>query len=175
MCAPHSSKKLPKSTTNCLQLIEASALAEVEKVLGTKFRKRALLAQALVHRSCQSTVNGIVLIQSNEKLEHLGDSVLRLAVCDYLHKKFSDKNEHFYTQVMWTAVSNQVLSEAGKSCGLERFLIKDKTGTLISATAVADVMEALVAALYLDRGLTAVNRFLSRHFYPTVDAIAATK
>ncbi len=161
----------PKSTLICLELIDSDRLAELETIVGSKFKRRALLAQAVTHRSCHHDVNGKVIIQSNEKLEHLGDSVVRLAVCAFLHKKYPEEAEHFYSQVLATAVSNATLSDVGESLDLVRFLIT-RENCLLSKTVGADLVEAITAALHLDQGSSAVNRFLSFSLYPRVRGIA---
>ena len=165
--------ELPPSTLICLQFMGAEKLAELEQIVGHKFKNPALLVQAMTHKSCQFDIGGKVIIQSNEKLEHLGDKVVGLIVCKFLHLKYPDKSEHFYSQVLEPSVSNKVLSQIGESIGLNRFLIS-RVKTL-SATVMADAMEAVLGALFLDAGSDVVDNFLSTCLYARVEEIANEK
>ncbi len=166
---------LPQSTLVCLQFIDEDTLDDLETLLRSDFKRRALLAQAFIHKSCHYALKNKVVIQSNEKLEHLGDKVVGLAVCAFMHMKYPDRNEHFYTQVMQRALSNEVLSMVGTAMELDRFLVTKLPNQVLSAKTTADLVEAVAGALFLDGGSEAVDRFLSQRLYPLVELIAAEK
>lgn len=163
---------LPQSTRVCLDLVAPETLSELEELVGRKFRARALLAQAVVHSSCHFVKKGRVVIQSNEKLEHLGDSVIYLAVCSFLHRKYPMYAEDFYSQVLGPAISNDTLGEVGKTLGLERYILTPHHN--VGGRRVhADTFEAICGALFLDGGLNPVEAFLARCLFPKVDEIVA--
>lgn len=165
---------LAQSTKICLELVQPQKLVQLEELIGRKFRRRALLAQSIIHSSCQFSRNGRIIIQSNEKLEHLGDRVIGLAVCSFLHWKYPNHTEHFYTQVLATAESNALLNEIASSLGLESYLVVH-TESSLGRNACADTLEAICGALYLDGGSTAVDSFLAQNLFPRVEVLIAEK
>jgi ribonuclease-3 len=172
--APSEESPLPSSTLICLELIEPEKLAELQRLIGFEFRRPALLAQAMAHRSCHYRVGDKVIIQSNEKLEHLGDRVVGLAVCKFLYLKYAEKSEGFYSQVLPIVVSNRMLAEVGSSIGLEKFLVTRQTPTLAKKV-MADTVEAICGALFLDGGSDAVDRFLETCLFPRIAGIVQQK
>lgn len=167
---------LPASTLRCLELVGAERLAQAQKVIGRRFKTPALLAQALVHSSCQLEVEGRVYLQSNEKLEQIGDKVVGLAVTRYLHKRYPQYDESFFSPIIGKAASNVVLDRCAKEAGLPDLLVANRTSKNLKdiqgwTKVWADTFEAVVAALYLDGDGVATERFFKRHLYPKVDAL----
>src|SRR6516225_3006163 len=172
-------KALPQHTLICLEVVGRDKLKRLATIVGHKFREHALFAQALTHHSCHLKIGDHIIVQSNEKLEHLGDKVVGLAVCAFLHRRFPDKDEHFFSKILGDAVSNKLIGEVGEAAGIGPLITaRTDSGALPSAgrkKAVADAMEAVACALFLDGGSTAVDRFFSSTLYPRVDALALGK
>lgn len=103
---------------------------------------------------------------SNERLEFLGDSVLNLAVAEYLFETFSDSDEGFLTKVRAKLVNRVALAEAAENIKLSRFLLISKNlssnFTNGSKTILSDAFEAFIGAIYLDGGLQAAKEFVHR-------------
>lgn len=168
--------ELPAHTRICLDIVGATKLEKLAVMVGHEFNEPALFAQALTHHSCHLQVDGRVIVQSNEKLEHLGDKVVGLAVCAFLHRRFPDKDERFFHQIFGDAVSNKLIAEAGEAAGLGALITTKSDSTALQGggrmNAIADAMEAVACALYLDGGSAAVDQFFSRTLYPRVEALA---
>ena len=169
-------KGLPQHTLICLEIVGREKLKRLSAIVGHKFKEPALFAQALTHHSCHLEIGENVIVQSNEKLEHLGDKVVGLAVCAFLHRRFPDKDEHFFSKIFSDAVSNKLIGEVGEAAGLGPLIAaRTDSGALPSTgrrKAVADALEAVACALFLDGGSAAVDRFFSRTLYPRVEALA---
>lgn len=103
---------------------------------------------------------------SNERLEFLGDSVLSLVVAEYLFQKFPDKDEGFLTKIRARLVNRIALSDAAEEIGLAKFILIDhnlsNTFTRASKTVLSDGLEAVIGAIYLDKGLKVSKEFIYR-------------
>jgi ribonuclease III len=171
--------RLPSHTLVCLEIVGSEKLKKLSTIVEHKFKEPALFAQALTHKSLHLRGPERVIIQSNEKLEHLGDKVVGLAVCAFLHRRFPEKDEHFFSKIFGDAVSNKLIGEVGEAAGLGALITtKNDSNALQGAgrkNAIADAMEAIACALYLDGGSAAVDRFFSKTLYPRVEALALGK
>jgi len=140
-------------------------LRQLEKKLGVRFRDLGLLNQALVHRSY---LNGksATRIQSNERMEFLGDSVLGLVVNEYLYANRPNENEGNLTKIKSLIVSRQILAEKAEETDLGRYLLlsssESEAGGRKRASIIADALEAVIGAIYLDRGLSEAKSFVRR-------------
>lgn len=127
-----------------------------------KFKNIELLNLAFVHRSLKNECGD--QFYNNERLEFLGDSILGFVVSEYLYTKFSEQNEGYIAKVKSYVVSEEVLSKCAKSIGVEKVLILSKgeelSGGREKKALLADAMEALFGALYLDSGLDAAKKFI---------------
>ncbi len=141
-------------------------LRELEVRLGHAFANRELLERALSHRSFASERLGGQAPASdhNEQLEHLGDSVLGFIVSDHLFHRFPELPEGRLTQLKAQLVNATHLYEAALGIGLGDFLILGKTeevnGGRVKKALLANALEAIIAALYLDGGLDVTRRFV---------------
>jgi ribonuclease-3 len=128
--------------------------------LGIKFRRPALLRQAVTHKSAEQELN----LPANERLEFLGDAVLGLAVATHLYRRFPELPEGDLTKMKAVAVSEPILAEIGQGLDLGSHLIlskgEEQSGGRTRASILADCLEAVLAAIYLDRGLTAARRVI---------------
>lgn len=130
---------------------------EIEKRLGVTFQDGALLRRCFVHSSYAAMHKGEV---SNEKLEFLGDAVLELIFSERLY--FSSGDEGILTSRRQRFVSDESLEKAVRKTGLQEFLLvggKDNVGK----KAVPSLLEAIIAAIYLDGGYEKARSFVLNH------------
>jgi ribonuclease-3 len=144
-----------------------AALAALERSLGHRFADRALLERALTHASrAHEDLSGT--LRHNEPLEFLGDAVLGLVVAELLHRRDPDGPEGGKTQARAHLVSRASLVRHAGELGLGELLAlgrgEEKTGGRHKQALWADALEAVIAALYLDAGLAAVQRFVLARF-----------
>jgi len=137
--------------------------------LGMGPEHHALLTQALSHRSLADvSPHG-----DNERLEFLGDSVLELVVTDHLYRAHPDYNEGQLTKLKVRYVSEPSLVEAAAALGLGPLLAmaagEEAAGGKERPSTLSDAFEAVIAALYLARGLDAVREFLLHELIEVVD------
>jgi len=134
--------------------------AGLETVIEYRFENREWLKLALSHRS--SVDNG----PSNERLEHLGDAVLGLVVSEYLFGEFPDMDEGALTKMKASLVNEAVLCKVAGRLNLGNYIFlskeEEKSGGRNKSSIVADALEALLGAIYLDGGLGTVKRFVAR-------------
>jgi ribonuclease-3 len=122
-----------------------------------------LYTQALRHKSLFESTHS-----NNERLEFLGDSILDMVVTEYLFEKFPDAREGFLTRLRSRIVSRSSLNKIGISLNLHT-LIESNMGRDIKDTALSgNAFEALIGAMYLDKGLRATADFLIQHVFETV-------
>jgi ribonuclease-3 len=130
---------------------------ELARKLGHDFKHPELLEQALTHIS--------VAEASYERLEFLGDRVLGLAIAEILLHRFPDEDEGLLTRRLAAAVRAETLTRVARRLDLGQYLRvskgEDAAGTRANAGILADVCEAVIAALYLDDGLEAARRFIA--------------
>ncbi len=151
-------------TKEISRILTPQKFAELEKMIGFSIKNRGYFIQALMHRSFLETSD--LYKVSNERLEFLGDSVLSLAVAEYLFDEFSDKDEGFLTKVRAKIVNRSSLADAAEEISLENFLLISKNlsnnFTNGSRTVLSDALEALIGAIYLDNGLKPAKEFIKR-------------
>ena len=133
----------------------------------------ALLQLAFTHRSALNEDSS--LVESNERLEFLGDAVLELVVTEYLYKQLPAEQEGKLTSLRAALVKTTTLAELARSLGFDQLLKISKgeemSGSLKNDTIMADTFEAFVGALYLDQDKEAVERFLVQHLFPLLENI----
>ncbi len=150
--------------------------AGLEERLGHAFVDRDLFRLALAHRSwCSEQDDGDE--PSNERLEFLGDAVLGLVVADHAYRSFPDLPEGELTDVRKAVVNAAALAEVAADLGLGSALLlgkgEDAAGGRTKQSILADALEALVGALYLDGGLAVARAFVLGLLGPRIDAVAA--
>ncbi len=152
---------------------------QIEKSLGHRFQDRALLGRALTHRSWahEQVAPGAeshVRTVHNEALEFVGDSVLGLIVADNLFRAYPEVTEGELSRMKHSLVSAVTLAKVSERLGLGRFLRigrgEEKTGGRRKSALLADVFEAVLAAVFLDAGLAAATAFLLRALGPELAA-----
>jgi len=136
-------------------------LEELQKSLNIKFIHLNLLDQALTHASYAKSFNKRH-IPYNERLEFLGDAVLGLVVAEYLFKKYPHFNEEKLSKFRSIIVSEEVLSHYARKINIGSYILisEDQKGIQSQDALLADTCEAVIGALYLDRGLKVTRSFI---------------
>jgi ribonuclease-3 len=144
-----------------------------EEEIRYRFRDPALLLQALTHSSIKTADN-----PSNERLEFLGDSVLGLVMTEFLYNFFQSHSEGDLTQIKSVVVSTSVLARESERLSLDQYYSVGK-GVIrkkkLPVSLLANVFEAVVAAIYKDAGLEMARRFVVRNLYHQVLAVAENR
>lgn len=140
-------------------------ISKLEKNINFRFKNRSLLKEALTHRSYLNE-HPEWKSAHNERLEYLGDAVLELAVSEELFSRYPDFSEGQLTMLRSALVRLERLSAVGKEIGLERFILTSRGEKRDSPKAwsviLANAVEALIGAIYLDSGFKAAKRFVQR-------------
>lgn len=149
-----------------------------EQRLGFSFNDIELLRQAFTHRSYLNE-HREERLEHNERLEFLGDAVLELIVTHFLYEKFPDKSEGELTAYRAALVNAVTLSEIAAHIGMNDYLLLSKgeakdTGRA-RAILLANAIEALIGAIYLDQGYEASRLFVQKHLFPKIDEIIKKK
>jgi ribonuclease-3 len=132
---------------------------QVENVLGIKPGNVSLYTTALSHRSIKEGAD-----ENNERLEYLGDAVLSTIVADYLFKKYPYKGEGFLTEMRSKMVNRQQLNDLAIKIGLKKITLYNKyDGSLKTSQIFGNTLEALVGAVYLDKGYRKTQRWVQKH------------
>jgi ribonuclease-3 len=147
--------------------MDAATLQKVEQIINYEFTDKSLLAKAFTH---SSAVDNRLL--SNERLEFLGDAVLAVVICQALFERFSGYLEGELTKVKSMLVSRGTCAQITKKLGLQKYLKVGKGMTssrALSGSLAAGVLEAVIAAIYIDGGLDSARNFILRVFGPTIE------
>lgn len=135
-------------------------LENVEKSIGYTFKNKELLKTALTHTSYAYETES----ESNEKLEFLGDSILEFISSKYIYKTYPNLKEGEMTKVRASVVCEESLYKVAKMHGFNDFLYlgksEQKTGGKNRPAILADSVEAVIAAMYLDGGLEPAEKFI---------------
>ncbi|MCX7778369.1 MAG: ribonuclease III [Armatimonadetes bacterium] len=145
-------------------------LRELMQRLKINLKDLTLLEEALTHPSyCAEHPN--LALPSNQRLEFLGDSVLNLIVAQHLYARYTDLPEGELTRIRAAAVSERVLSQVASKIGLGDFLLlgkgEERAGGRERPSILADALEAVIGAIFVERGLRATAKailpLLSEH------------
>lgn len=138
----------------------------VEETLGVKFNDYNYIKIALTHSSYAKQFKDSCYY--NERLEFLGDSVLQLCITEYLFTNYKKKSEGELTKLRSLIVCENSLYAVAQKLGLSRFIKMSKgeelTGGRERKSIQADAVEAVIAAIYLDKGIEEANEFILREF-----------
>jgi ribonuclease-3 len=128
-------------------------------VLGFVPGTLSLYKTALSHRSVKEGTD-----ENNERLEYLGDAILSGVVADYLFKRYPYKGEGFLTEMRSKMVNRQTLNEIAVKMGLKKITIYNKNdGSLKVSQIFGNTLEALVGAIYVDKGFNPTKQWVLRH------------
>jgi ribonuclease-3 len=149
---------------------EADILDECQEAIGYRFRQPELLRAALTHSSGADT-----RLESNERLEFLGDAVLGLVTCEQLFLRFPNYQEGEMTKIKSVVVSRRTCTRISRALNLGDYLFMGKgmdAHHVVPASLLADVFESLVAAIYLDGGLEVAKTFILKYLGPEIEHVA---
>lgn len=151
-------------------------LEELEKKINIKFENSALLNTAFVHRSYVNE-HRKDSIKDNERLEFLGDAVLELAATKHLFEKCPDKTEGEMTSFRSALVKGKHLAEISEELNLGEYLYlsngEEKSGGREKKYILANVLEALIGAIYLEKGYDIAAEFINKFILTRLDEIIA--
>jgi dsRNA-specific ribonuclease len=143
------------------QQISPGSLKKLEQSLGIEFKNITLLEQALTHRSVAKTT-----LDSNQRLEFLGDAVLGMVVADHLYQSYPHLKEGELTAMRKEVVNTQALAGVARAEGLGNWVLmsslEDHTGGRKKESILADTTESIIAAVYLDQGLQTATGLILR-------------
>lgn len=140
-------------------------LKNFQRKIEIFFDEENILRTALTHSSFAHQYKNV---EHNERLEFLGDSVLQLTITEYLYKKYNYKSEGELTKIRSLIVCENSLFQVAQN--LELFSVirmskgEEMTGGRERASLLADAVEAVIAAIYLDKGLTVAKEFILKNF-----------
>ncbi len=148
-----------------------------EEQAGVKFKDASLLRQAFTHRSYinENKESGL---SHNERLEFLGDAVLELVITDFLYQKMKDSAEGELTSLRSALVNADTCAKVATALGANDFLLLSKGESKDMGRArqyiLANTLEALIGALYMDQSYEGAKDFILKHFSPIAEGILKT-
>ena len=151
-------------------------LTKIEEAIGVKFNNSSLLQTALTHSSYAKQFKDA---QYNERLEFLGDSVLQLCITEYLFINYKNKSEGELTKIRSLIVCENSLYKVARKINLSEFIRMSRgeelTGGRDRISIQADAVEAVLAAIYLDRGIEEANKFILEKFMDIISKAIQNK
>ncbi len=145
-----------------------------EKGAGVTFKDKGLLKQAFTHRSYINE-NRDSKLEHNERLEFLGDAVLELVITDYLYGRLKNSNEGELTSLRSALVNADTCSRVAQTLGANDFLLLSKGEAKDTGRArqyiLANTLEAIIGAIYIDQGYEIAKRFILTHVAPLTEDI----
>ena len=154
------------------------ALVAFSKNISIKFSNLNLLELAFTHRSCSSE-DALKKHNNNERLEFLGDSVLGMATAAYLYEHLADNPEGDLAKIKSSVVSENSLAPIAKKIGIDKMLILGKgeemSGGRQKKAILADAVEAVIGAYYLDAGYKAAEKLVLEFMIPEIEKVLSNK
>ena len=153
-------------------------LTDFQKKIGVTFKDVGFLTQAFVHRSYinENKQSGL---SHNERLEFLGDAVLELVITDFLYKKYPNLAEGNLTAYRSALVNAQTCSDIATSLEMGNYLLLSKGESKDTGRArqyiLANALEALIGAIYLDQNYEKAKDFIEINFTPLIDTIISAR
>ncbi|MCA8987703.1 MAG: ribonuclease III [Planctomycetaceae bacterium] len=148
-------------------------LTDCQELLGYRFQDEKLLEIALTHASISVT-----RLQSNERMEFLGDAILGAIVCDRLFALYPQDEEGNLTQMKSDVVSRTACARATFAIGLDQYIFLSKgliQAAELPTSIAAGLLESVIAAIYLDGGFQAAFDFVNRHLQHLIKHAAETE
>jgi ribonuclease III len=170
--------------TTAIATADSPQLTQLAHVLGHAFARPELLAEALTHPSALSLrrrdgrrSRWAASRPSYERLEFLGDRVLGLVIADLLWRRFETEQEGHLTRRLTSLVRREALARVADAIGLDRYLLlspaEAAAGAARNPGILADVLEAVIAAIHLDGGFAAAAAFIERFWEPLIEEMEA--
>lgn len=142
-----------------------------------KFTNKKLFEQAFIHRSYLNEAKEKV--ESNERLEFLGDSILSFVVSETLFKRYPDYNEGVLTNIRSLLVNTKTLAHIAASLGFGDYLLlskgEEEAKGRQNQSLLADSFESYVGALFIDQGLSVVTEFIGQVVFPLMEEVVESK
>jgi ribonuclease III len=151
-----------------------SQLKTLQKLLGIRFKRLSVLSLALTHRSfeAQSRLTASSP-KDNQRLEFLGDAVLKLVLAEYLYLSFPGKNEGDLSKLLSMLISDAFLARTARGIHLDQYILfgenEQKNHIQELDSTLADAMESIIAACFIDLGLKAARKLILRFISPAVN------
>ncbi len=146
---------------------------KLEQNIGIEFSNKLLLETSVTHRSYLNEHRDVP--EHNERLEFLGDAVLELIVSDYLYRKFADRAEGELTSFRSALVRTDSLAESAKKLKIGEYLRlsrgEEESGGREKDYLLANAFEAILGAIYLDKGYEEAKNFIYRTLIPKLGEI----
>jgi len=169
--------KVPALKTPLADAERKKELQIFEKHAGIRFRKIEFLNLAFSHRSYSNETASN--IDNNEKLEFLGHSVLGIVVSDYLFRIMPERAEGDLARIKSFVVSEESLAGIAKSIKVDNYILIGKgeeySGGRMKKAILADCMEAVIGAYYLDSGFKNVQNFILKYLIPEINKVLENK
>lgn len=149
-------------------------LEKFEKKAGVVFKDKSLLKQAFTHRSYinENRTSGL---EHNERLEFLGDAVLELVITDYLYRRLGNSSEGELTSLRSALVNADSCSRVAQALGVNDHLLLSRGESKDTGRArqfiLANTLEAVIGAIYIDRGYDVAEDFILTHVAPLTEDI----
>lgn len=144
-----------KNTKEDLEIIQF-----VQLRFGYKPKSLIYFRRALTHKSVSTTD-----VETNERLEFLGDAILDSIVAEFLYKKFPTEDEGYLTKIKAKIVNRRTLGDIGHEMELSKIMNYNNSRSIKLETIEGNAFEALVGAIYLDGGYTKVQRSIEDHIF----------
>lgn len=149
-------------------------IKKFEDIIGYEFKNKALITQAFTHSSFVNEQK-INKKPDYERLEFLGDAVLEMISSAYLFKSFPDKKEGEMSKIRATLVCEGALAYDAEALDIRSYIQfgkgEEATGGRNKESIIADVMEAIIGALYLDGGIRQSKRFIDKYVLSNIEAV----
>ena len=155
-------------------MLNEQEINKFQQVIGYKFQNTDLLIQALTHSSFVNEQK-INKKPDYERLEFLGDAILEMVSSEYLFKKYPDKKEGEMSKIRATLVCEGALAYDAETLRIREYIQfgkgEEATGGRNKESIIADVMEAVIGALFLDGGIDQAKRFIDTYVLSNIDAV----
>ena len=149
--------------------MDREILQQIEQILGHEFSNGALVKRAFTHSSAVDN-----RLDSNERLEFLGDAILSTIICETLFDMFRNYAEGELTKMKSMLVSRGTCARVTKRLGLMKFLIVGKgmvSSKSLPTSLAAGLLEAVIAAVYIDSGFEAAREFIVKNFATLIEQV----
>ncbi len=149
--------------------MDTDILHQIEQILKHEFSDQAVLAQAFTHSSSVDN-----RLESNERLEFLGDAVLSIVICQALYEKFLEYPEGELTKMKSMLVSRGTCAHVARRLSLPKYLVVGKgmvSHKAFPTSLAAGLLEAVIAAIYVDSGFEAARDFILTNFATLIEQI----
>ena len=155
-------------------MITEEDISRFEQLIGYTFRDKALITQAFTHSSFVNEKK-INKHPDYERLEFLGDAVLEMLSSSFLYRSFPDKKEGEMSKMRASLVCEPALAYDAEAINLKSYIQlgkgEEQTGGRNRESIIADVMEAVIGALYLDGGIQEAKRFVDAYVLSNIEAV----